>query len=125
MPLAAAVPHDTHPACFSIPSESLEKVFKFIRYAQLARPSLAFETSDPEHPPLYLPFHVALVLARAISEDVPTARAYWEALRDTIWKLSAQDVAPASNAEVLEFNRHALPFGTCALCYFFCSIDMF
>ena len=112
VPMAALPPH-TRLASFPIPSEPLKKVFKFIRFAQLARATLSFEASNPEHPPIWLPFHIALILARAISEDIPTARAYWEAFKHTIWALSARDVAPASDTELLEFNKHALPFGTC------------
>lgn len=106
---------ETLHACSSIPDVSMYSILKFIRFAQLARPSLEHETSQADFPPVCLPFRVALILARAISVDLDIVRQYWEALKNDIWRMPVKNVSLANEAEVVEFNEHALPIGTCEL----------
>ena len=105
--------------CAAYPATSFENIIKFIRFAQIARPTLELATIEPTVPPLLLPTNIAAILAQAISVDLETIGSYWSILKDTIWTISAAlgGVSP-SKAEISAYNMHALSLGTCELnCY--------
>ncbi|KAJ8693235.1 hypothetical protein PTI98_010474 [Pleurotus ostreatus] len=95
-----------------LPSDSritLASVLRFVRLATFARPYLSIHQHANNLAPVLLPHIILETLSSAMEWSEGLVAAVWDALRDEIW---VGESAPASSAEIYEYNRFALEKGT-------------
>ncbi|KAF9540662.1 hypothetical protein CPC08DRAFT_770760 [Agrocybe pediades] len=90
---------------------SLETLLRFIRFALLAKPTIHFHTVDGRRPLAIPPLSIQLLLSQCTGVDIETTKVLWGGLKDVVWSL--REVSDPSEEEIMEYNKYALPLGTC------------
>ena len=103
----------------SLKSLSLENVFRFLRYATLAREFIQHMQKDISLPPKHLPPSSLRLFASLLQVTPATISSLWSLLRFEVWS-SPNATTVATEAEVKAYNKVALDLGTCE-----CSLHSF
>lgn len=97
-----------------LPSLPLEKLFLFIRFAQVCTPYIQMnQRVSSSSPPEHLPHSIRTTLSAALRENQSSVDKLWVVLRDYIWTLPSEQPRTLHADEISTFNHHALPQGTC------------
>ena len=95
-----------------LPSLSLDKLFLFIRFAQVCTPYMRTHQLSCSLPQR-LPPSVRTVLASALQENHTYVDSLWTVLGDYIWKTPSEPASVLPAEEISVFNGVALPQGIC------------
>ena len=92
----------------------LSKILPFLQFCGLAKSVIQWSSKgETSIPPDNLPINIAFLLGRLLNEDLATIEALWNTLKNDVWRHSCgQSTSPEF---VKQFNKEALPLGTCTL----------